>query len=507
MDNEMLKMFSQKPLSHPFNDDEIIGRLNKKNKNKGKYMTALLVSIIAIIAVVGVNYNNNNEIYPKGETNINGIAESKVLESSNKDNIKDISKTNGLAYSEVVANNMGEKPKTEAKFKTDTLNERAKEQFRRLKKSKEILNDPNSIVMHMDFDKVRYTYMIKDSLMSQQRDSLKKINSTSYLLPKHNYGSQILPVIQINKTELQKIVPESFEDNKFFILREKTIIYDSIPKNFSNLYDEQTYISRIKYKDGYFEEYDTIIHDWENLSNISNVNKTLYVGFTETNQDFTKHNHSMHISPLVSMWDLYKKELKSIDINLNEYPVFLAGNDDHNMNTLNKYDTFYNNLRKELVPVLYKINPDLHYVLWFIPTDEFIERLPDRYSGTIREQFELFRDISTGEKERGESCIQITDKTDYFGLCGERRGAIENIEFVSFTQSNISAKLKLAEDRKLRFYISTIMGKIVHQENISIGSGSHLVDIVPRDQLERGAYFFVIETEEGEIAIEKVFIE
>jgi hypothetical protein len=50
------------------------------------------------------------------------------------------------------------------------------------------------------------------------------------------------------------------------------------------------------------------------------------------------------------------------------------------------------------------------------------------------------------------------------------------------------------------------MGQVIHQEKSSLSGGAQLIDVLPTKPLQSGPYFFVIESDKGELAIEKIFI-
>ncbi|GAB5466969.1 MAG: hypothetical protein Kapaf2KO_24050 [Candidatus Kapaibacteriales bacterium] len=164
----------------------------------------------------------------------------------------------------------------------------------------------------------------------------------------------------------------------------------------------------------------------------------------------------------------------------------------------------YNKLLQKLIPLRYR---DKHsdITFWFYPTEELFEVLPDRYRDDIASQYELKSQMEDGEASLGESCVSLQDKTDYFGICTEKKGAIKAVKMEELSQKFLSMRVESEEARDARIMVADISGKVLFIDNRRLSEGVTGIEMYP-DNLRSGAHFLIIETDRGEVSVEKVFL-
>lgn len=507
----MRDFLNQKPSSHPFSDEEIIGLTRERNTKYIKKEVIMIATIITIaIAALtlwspkqGNSYDQITDFAQAGDSvklKSKLVAKQPMSVTLTRQNVKKAADSTNKTTTPV----QKVLPKKSEETKIDNKKNKSTPPPKQEKQSNSVTRNETDYNVTFDFNNLRFAYEYEKTKAAAILDSLNDFGGDNYLMP-FNGSYNVLPIIKLNKEELYSILPESFENGEFIIVRETLVDSDSIPEEYNQGYDKEYYIQSQIYRNGYFDN-DTADIDWNNLKVMQEVNKRLYVSFTQTDAAFSQHLYSMNASPLIKMWDTYGKTLNEVDFVPDEYPEFSLKDAGHNKSILKNALAMNSKLKEEMIPVLYKISPELHYVLWFIPTQEFIERLPDRYRDEIRGQYELFRKLSIDNQEDVvETCLKLEGKKDYFGICGEKRGAIERIVFQSVTTDGISAELELSADRMVGITVSDLMGKVFWSETKLIKKGKSSIVIKPAN-LQKAPYFVVIETDEGEFAIEKVFL-
>jgi hypothetical protein len=497
MKNHIRDLLQRKTDSSPFTADDISGKLEsieKKTKINGIAMGGIgIVIILVLFGIFGIYKNNFSSESDKNQNySINYNPTDIATEQPN----------NNLS--------LGTKSKTDYQKQKNDKNIISK--VKRIA-SKDITRTQNTVQDDIDTN----AYEVSP-------DSITLKNSV------WNFKNQdVLPLVSISLNELNSIIPGSYENGKFYsyidYITTKEELNTLRPEFDTSDLSDGEYIVRFKYEHGnnLFDStrFQSGVPIDSSIRDINNYDRSLYLSYTDyhlfNDDDIPIIIDRYFISPFLE----YENILPSLEIEKAEIRLFdLLNNADSTL----PYDSIYQEkiyqhgkyldslrilvyeLKTKLIPV--KVTPfrDYYVVLWFYPTKEFISKLPDRYRNDMAEQYELYKQIENKGEGLGEVCIKLDGKTDYFGICGERRGAIEEIRFTSTTANNISADLRLKEDRTLKVYISTIMGQVIHQEKTSLSGGAQLIDVLPTKPLQSGPYFFVIESDKGELAIEKIFI-
>jgi hypothetical protein len=347
-----------------------------------------------------------------------------------------------------------------------------------------------------------------------------------------NFGKKfdrsMLPVLHLSLDELNEIVPGSYEDGHFNIfidyITDKSELEELRPDYvYSDIQNEDEFILRFKYENAIYlwdsTRFNSGVPMLDTYRKKEEYDKSLYVTFSEHIKEvdgFSSFSQKYEIlSPMVEEMDLMPgyyetlkeqrdlyKELRNVEPFSDEFYKISSSASDFRW----KIDELEFELKSKLIPV--KVTPfrDYYLILWFYPTKEFITKLPERYREEMLEQYEFYLDYESGKGSLGETCVRIEGKKDYFGICEERRGAIEKISFLSHTTETIAADIKLNEARTLKIYIADMMGTIVHQEEQYLNAGNSIEEYrLPN--LKAGPYFFVIESDAGELAIEKLFVD
>ena len=146
-------------------------------------------------------------------------------------------------------------------------------------------------------------------------------------------------------------------------------------------------------------------------------------------------------------------------------------------------------------------------ILWYVPTDEFINALPERYSSRLRNELEIIEKIEKGEIKKEEACKELQESVSILGLCPVHH---ENLEIKSIYPSpgrdDTHIKFTNGKEQKLSVYLFDMTGKevkcIADKKLFLQGEHNLWIDL---SNLISGIYIAVIIDDEGN-AISSKFI-
>ncbi len=161
-----------------------------------------------------------------------------------------------------------------------------------------------------------------------------------------------------------------------------------------------------------------------------------------------------------------------------------------------------------LIPV--KIQPEFPdtktLYIWYLPTTEFLNALPERYSKSIRQELEILDKIDNQNISPEVACKGFEEES-FLGICDLSSGALSNIKIAPnpcLYQLNLS--FTASEKRSVSLEIFDINGKRIQiLGNFDInnyGEQQHTFDV---SSLKIGIYQLVIVSDKGE-KISKRFI-
>ena len=163
-----------------------------------------------------------------------------------------------------------------------------------------------------------------------------------------------------------------------------------------------------------------------------------------------------------------------------------------------------------MVPVRVYLDNDstsMSAVFWYLPTDEFIERLPERYRDEIRREVEL---VTSAISNETELCDRIAGDRSFLGLCRERSGALLGTGISpnpAKVGGTVDIEFTLREDRKLRITLHDFSGRFIGelQPFTTYTTGLHSIPTSLKG-VGAGAYLISVESDEGDRGVQRVVV-
>ncbi|TAL66815.1 MAG: T9SS type A sorting domain-containing protein [Bacteroidetes bacterium] len=164
----------------------------------------------------------------------------------------------------------------------------------------------------------------------------------------------------------------------------------------------------------------------------------------------------------------------------------------------------------ELIPLEIKFEKSKlieRIVFWFVPTDELISRLSERYSIPLKNEMEVIQKIKNGVLTAAQACEEIRGKS-YLDVCKISSGAV-TIEKIypnpTYNVSNVT--FNLTEDREITIDIHDFSGNFVGNlvKKKTLEAGKHKIQIDISD-VSSGIYILSIKTTQGEMATQRIIV-
>jgi hypothetical protein len=164
----------------------------------------------------------------------------------------------------------------------------------------------------------------------------------------------------------------------------------------------------------------------------------------------------------------------------------------------------------ELLPLEIKFDKSKlieRIVFWFVPTDELINKLPMRYSTSLKNEMEVIRKIKNGLLPATQACEEIKDKS-YLDVCKISSGAVTIENIYPNPIINVSyLTFSLSADREITIDIHNFMGNCVGNliKDKSLQAGKHKLEI-NISGIQPGIYILSLKTNKGEMATQRIII-
>lgn len=159
----------------------------------------------------------------------------------------------------------------------------------------------------------------------------------------------------------------------------------------------------------------------------------------------------------------------------------------------------------KLIPVSVAVGSDTeNFILWFEPSEELIDKLPDELAGKIKPELAA---LASGKEICSQAPIAGEERMlDIWRSCS---GSVENMSvYPNPTQGDIKVQFNLLEQRDITISINDYSGRKINDlmTRGSLGAGSynmplHLNNITP------GMYLIVVQTQKGEQAVQRIVVE
>lgn len=174
----------------------------------------------------------------------------------------------------------------------------------------------------------------------------------------------------------------------------------------------------------------------------------------------------------------------------------------------------------EMIPVTVRLapedtNPDeTDYIIekitfWFVPTDDFLQALPDRYKLPLMKELKIYTDFLSGEKSVEEACKGLEGSESFFDLCRINSGAIRKLKLSpNPSQGYLNCEFLLIENRYIKITLYDLNGKaldnLFDDDDMEAGMHSEGLDL---SGLENGVYLIAVITDKGEQAVSRLIIQ
>ncbi len=138
-------------------------------------------------------------------------------------------------------------------------------------------------------------------------------------------------------------------------------------------------------------------------------------------------------------------------------------------------------------------------ILWFVPTEEFLNALPERFGLRIRNELRIIDKIEKGEITTKDACKELGNEESILGICLNYH---DNLEITSIYPSpgREDTRIKFTNGKQQNLSIVNYdlngneISKIADKKSFSSGSHEILLDL---SNMESGFYLIVIIDEEG----------
>ncbi len=262
------------------------------------------------------------------------------------------------------------------------------------------------------------------------------------------------------------------------------------------------------------EHYRKSYKDDKNTKKIHNFNPVRPVA-TSLNSSFVFYNSPCLYYAKNTLNSLYKKQdydgFYSRHISANtKIPIYVTDGDDFEL-IGSKPENYmpYLAMLDRLIPVkietgFAKIPGPLY--LWYLPTIEFLNALPERYSKSLRKELEILDKIENQNVPAEKACTGFEEES-FLGICDLSEGALSNIKIApNPCMYDLKLSFTSSEKRSVSMEVFDINGRNVKIfGNFTIenfGEQTYTFDI---SSLQTGIYQLVIISDKGE-KISKRFI-
>ncbi len=357
-------------------------------------------------------------------------------------------------------------------------------------------------------------------ILSQMPEKSKEIKLLLTLLKSDKTKSSGVNSLELDAKELSKLdVKKSNNEISYpmaFINKEKEITLRRFRYQFSLEELEVKNIDASLSNGVMGKEYFNINYkDLSSKKKMHNYNPLIPVAFS-MNSKFTFYNSPcFYYAKNATINSLYKKQdydsdyQKQIESNI-ILPIYVHDGDDFEM-IGSKPESYapYLSMLDRLIPIKietgFKNIPGPVY-LWYLPTTEFLNALPERYSKSIRKELAILDKIENQNMEPEKACKGF-DEESFFGICDLSSGALSNIKIApNPCLFDLNISFLATDTRSVNIQIFDINGRSVktlgNYKLTDFGEQNYNFDI---SSLKTGIYQLVIISDQGE-KISKRFI-
>ncbi len=149
--------------------------------------------------------------------------------------------------------------------------------------------------------------------------------------------------------------------------------------------------------------------------------------------------------------------------------------------------------------------------LWFVPTQEFIEHLPERYRSVMQREYKLLEKVIKGEIQAEQACTELQDNkaSSYLQLCQYSSGTLRSLSLApNPAESQVSCNYVLSQSSPISIKLYNDKGSFVSElvSNYQAKAGPNTIDLnLP--QLSSGFYIIVLSNDRGEQITQRLAVQ
>jgi hypothetical protein len=147
---------------------------------------------------------------------------------------------------------------------------------------------------------------------------------------------------------------------------------------------------------------------------------------------------------------------------------------------------------------------DVH--LWYLPTDEFVALLPDRYRDALRKEVETIAAVQREKLPVGAACERLTGERTFLDICRTQGGALRDGALIHNADRSINVKFRSTEMRTVSINLHDMNGRFIRslsEFGETAGENSVAVDL---GGIASGTYLVVIRSDKGEQLVQRLIV-
>lgn len=147
--------------------------------------------------------------------------------------------------------------------------------------------------------------------------------------------------------------------------------------------------------------------------------------------------------------------------------------------------------------------------LWYAPTKEFLDALPERYRVALESELSVMREVAEEHGTVEQACDRIAGRPSYLEVCRVSSGAV-NAATASPNPAHgrTTVAFRLSEARRVSVTLHDLNGRylrhLVFEEDRSAGDQRVEADL---DGVSQGAYLVAVRTSQGEQAVARLIVQ
>ncbi len=146
--------------------------------------------------------------------------------------------------------------------------------------------------------------------------------------------------------------------------------------------------------------------------------------------------------------------------------------------------------------------------LWYVPTPEFVEALPDRYREPLRRELEVMDAVERRRMPAGIACENLAGVPPVLGFCRTNPGAIVSTAVHGNPVSDVGrSTIELAGDRKICITLHDLNGRLIRSlyafQERPAGASDMLLNFVG---VKGGVYLIAYTSDHGEQVVQRVIV-